>query len=98
MHGKLQKMSHRSPFLNLELTQFRVYLFVLFFHALGCVLRICKETCDADIMGVTWPAGVLSQYIEFNACYNHLIGIMVRVFANGGGDLGSVPGRIIRKT
>ncbi len=26
------------------------------------------------------------------------IGIMVRVFANGSGDLGSIPGRVIPKT
>ena len=28
----------------------------------------------------------------------HFFGIMVRVFANGPGDLGSIPGRVIPKT
>ena len=30
--------------------------------------------------------------------YNQLIGLVGRVFANGPGDLGSVPGRVIPKT
>ena len=30
--------------------------------------------------------------------YNRLIGFMGRVFANGPGDLGSIPGRVIPKT
>ena len=38
----------------------------------------------------------------FMYIYSHIylldIGIMVRVFANGPGDLGSIPGRVIRKT
>ena len=29
---------------------------------------------------------------------NRLIGLVVRVFANGPGDLGSIPGRVIPKT
>ena len=33
-------------------------------------------------------------YIE----YNRLIGLVGRVFANGPGDLGSIPGRVIPKT
>ena len=35
----------------------------------------------------------LSQYI-----YNQLIGLMGRVFANGLGVLGAIPGRVISKT
>ena len=30
--------------------------------------------------------------------YNRLIGLVGRVFANGPGDLGSIPGRVIPKT
>ena len=30
--------------------------------------------------------------------YNRLIGLLGRVFANGPGDLGSIPGRVIPKT
>ena len=40
MHKKCHKL---LSFLRSELTQVRVCLFVLFFHPLGCVLRICKE-------------------------------------------------------
>ena len=46
------------------------------------------------------------HYLEYADNYLHLycykkipvIGIMVRVFANGPGDQGSIPGRVIRKT
>ena len=30
--------------------------------------------------------------------YNRLIGLVDSVFANGPGDMGSIPGRVIRKT
>ena len=40
-------MSQTPPFLRLELTQVRFCSFVLFFPPLDCVLRICKEMCDA---------------------------------------------------
>ena len=34
----------------------------------------------------------------WTATYSLDIGMMVRVFANGPGDLGSIPGRVIPKT
>ena len=36
------------------------------------------------------------QYGKFN--YLQAIGLMSRVFTNGPGDLGSIPGRVIPKT
>ena len=39
------------------------------------------------------PAFVYKQFIS-----NRLIGLVGRVFTNGPGDLGSVPGRVIPKT
>ncbi len=36
--------------------------------------------------------------IDMVIVYNRLIGLVGRVFANGPGDLGSVPGRVIPKT
>ena len=39
------KVSQTLPLLHLELTQARVCLFILFFHALGCVLCVHKEMC-----------------------------------------------------
>ena len=41
------KVSQTSPLWRLELTRSRVYSFVLFFHPLGCVLCLCKETCNS---------------------------------------------------
>ena len=38
------------------------------------------------------------EVIEVHTLYKPDIGIMVRVFANGSEDLGSIPGRIIPKT
>ena len=35
--------------------------------------------------------------LDENNCHM-LIGLVVRVFANGPGDLGSIPGRVIPKT
>ena len=40
---------------------------------------------------------ILSNITIFHRC-NRLIGLVGRVFANGPGDLGSIPGRVIRKT
>ena len=37
-------------------------------------------------------------YISLTSWYVPDIGMMVRVFANGPGDLGSIPGRVIPKT
>ena len=35
---------------------------------------------------------------KFYYIYNQLIGLVGRVFANGLGDLGSIPGHVIPKT
>ena len=62
-------------------------------NTLNCLL-VCKKS-----LGLVWkcfPQNVLINYI-FNI-YVLDIDIMVRVFANGPGDLGLVPGRIIPKT
>ena len=45
-----QKMSQTSPLLHLELTQVHVCSFVLFFHPLGCELRIRKGGVDGVIV------------------------------------------------
>ena len=45
---------------------------------------------------VTWDWTQVSQTIGKNPTPD--IGIMVRVFANGPGDLGSIPGWVIQKT
>ena len=37
-------------------------------------------------------------YIYIYYCRKPDVGIMVTVFANGPGDLGSIPGRVITKT
>ena len=43
MLGELHKSVTNYLLLRFELTQVRVCSFVLFFHPLGCVLRICEE-------------------------------------------------------
>ena len=51
-----------------------------------------------------WPVFLLCDvsYIELftrkNLMFNRLIGLVARVFANGPGDRGSIPGRVIPKT
>ena len=40
----------------------------------------------------------IATRVYSRAQYRHYIGIMVRVFANGQGDLGLTPGRVITKT
>ena len=37
-------------------------------------------------------------YVRYVMSMSVIIGMMVRVFANGPGDLGSIPGRVIPKT
>ena len=41
---------------------------------------------------------ITNRYARARAHTHTHIGIMVRVFANGPGDLGSIPGRVIPKT
>ena len=51
--------------------------------------------------GPLWPGVVAPDRVEFMGQIELLypdIGLAVRVFANGPGDLGSVPGRVIPKT
>ena len=38
------------------------------------------------------------ENILYNMCIIYIYGPAVRVFANGPGDLGSIPGRVIPKT
>ena len=40
----------------------------------------------------------LFYFFMLLVCFDRLIGLVVRVFANGLGDLSSIPGRIISKT
>ena len=48
---------------------------------------------------VLWKGGIFYELINlYKILYNWPIDIMVRVFANGLGDLGSVPGWVIPKT
>ena len=52
---------------------------------------------------LVWFIGIstIVGYLMLNLSYTYnkfYIGIMVRVFANGPGDLGSIPGRVIPKT
>ena len=44
------------------------------------------------------PAGNYYRLVSINLILLPDIGVMVRVFANGPGDLGSIPGRVIPKT
>ena len=44
------------------------------------------------------PLFVLSLMFSRITMFNQLIGLMGRVFANGPGDPGSIPGRVIPKT
>ena len=41
---------------------------------------------------------MMMMMIHFLACFNQLIGLMGRVFANGPGDRDSIPGQVIPKT
>ena len=41
---------------------------------------------------------IFIQNIIYIYIFNWLIGLVDRVFANGPGDLGSIPGRVISKT
>ena len=41
---------------------------------------------------------MINKYILDIYIYNRLIGFVGRVFTNGPGDLGSIPGRVIPKT
>ena len=61
---------------------------------------------SAGIQSVYFPAladgdtqGTLSELNidRFQECFYRLIGLVGRVFANGPGDLGSIPGRVIPK-
>ena len=45
----------------------------------------------------TWICRIY-QGVFWYSIFNRLIGIVGRVFANGPGDLGSIPGRVIPKT
>ena len=62
-------------------------MFDIFIHE-GLALIISIETKCHNI-GDKWK-------IEYK--YNCIIGLMGRVFANGLGDRGSIPGRVIPKT
>ena len=76
------------------------------------MLILCKETLllsawvhpmytsitDQNVIMKTrffWIAANISVYYE---CRNRLTVLVGRVFANGSGDLGSIPGRVIPKT
>ena len=65
--------------------------------ALGQEVKETKMQCPED--NTTWYG---QERKKFNDQYSSVhipdIGIMVRVFANGPGDLGSIPGRVISKT
>ena len=53
------------------------------------------STCSPFLLTHSWN---LSQVIKKKCQYFYGSGLAVRVFANGPGDLGSIPGRVIPKT
>ena len=57
-----------------------------------CVYKQLKLKCGKQCSFLTRPANTLYIYIVPD------IGLAVRVFANGPGDLGSIPGGVIPKT
>ena len=66
------------------------------------VVRYC--TPSRIFHWLWWPIVIYHSHMICSKHMGHLdkwtpdIGIMVRVFANGPGDLGSIPGRVIPKT
>ena len=54
------------------------------------------------VISIHWPSLSLNTHIVKNILFYVIeylaIGLMSRVFANGPGDLGSIPGRVIPKT
>ena len=73
----------------------------------SCVRHLCTSDSEGPVLGnVNYPLLVItpsSTVIQSgSACYRPMyvlsIGIMVRVFTNGSGDLGSILGRVTPKT
>ena len=58
----------------------------------------CEKATNTQIprLGSLIPTFVC--YYTFYTLFNRAIGLMSRVFANGPGDRGSIPGRVIQKT
>ena len=51
-----------------------------------------------NLMGWDIVVSEFEYQLRYYVCFGSIIGMMVRVFANGPGDLGSIPGRVIPKT
>ena len=72
---------------------FQLFLvFILLYH-IQIILNGSIELSDGTLTDIDATAFWLSAYI-----YIPDIGLGLRVFANGPGDLGSIPGRVIPKT
>ena len=67
---------------------------------IGCIKRYCMIGCIKRYCMIGWFYDLFGFMLFFWWVWHIIpdIGLGVRVFANGPGDLGSIPGRVIPKT
>ena len=63
----------------------------------SCINPLVTVPSSPITIGIT-VTFMFHSFIYYYYYYNRLIGLVSRVFANGPGDLGSIPGCIIPKT
>ena len=82
---------NKSAHTKISLENYRMYLIYIYIYI---YIYICMYI-------YIYPLGQWAGYIYiyiYIYIYNQLIGLVDKVFTNGPGDLGSVPGRVIPKT